>query len=92
LDAAIEIEMIARVHSIKEQNIVLPLRVRGAHDGIKPGVLLSLRSRRKHKAWGAASEASKPQDRNPKRRFSPQSGRQMWSGLTSAALHRFGST
>jgi hypothetical protein len=30
----------------------------------------SARSARQHKAWGAASEASKPQDRNPKR-FQP---------------------
>jgi hypothetical protein len=31
-----------------------------------PGSSESARSARQHKAWGAASEASKPQDRNPK--------------------------
>ena len=35
-----------------------------------PGAHASARSARQHKAWGAASAASKPQDHNPKK-FQP---------------------
>jgi hypothetical protein len=52
---------------------------------------MSARSARQHKAWGAASEASKPQDHNPKRRLARGAG-DRFGVVESAARHRFVST